>query len=424
MKTIRLSVAACTLLGAALTLPTLAAPADAVSLGIEGRSNAAPWIAAAGRFVVVSWGASTEGRGDVYVAVSRDAGATFGAPVRVNQVAGEARLGGELPPRVAIGSVADRDPEIVVLWNARGQTTEIKIARSRDGGRTFSSATVLQSSGAPGDRGWHAVAVDASGAAHTIWLDHRALAARKTGAGAHEHGKMAEYDGAAMAQLSGLYYARVGSATESAAATTTMEGELAKGVCYCCKTAMAVTGDGSLYAAWRHVYPGNLRDIALTRSRDGGRTFSEPVRVSEDQWQLNGCPDDGPALAVDAADTIHIVWLTVIGGATPQGALFYSTTRDGQTFTPRARIPTLGSPKPSHPQIAIDSKGMVVIAWDEVIEGKRIALVRRVAGAAPMQLGAPQSGMYPVMANTSEGLVAAWTAGAPGSSIIKVQNLR
>ena len=46
---------------------------------------------------------------------------------------------------------------------------------------------------------------------------------------------------------------------------------LTGGVCYCCKTALAVGADGAIYAAWRHVYPGNMRDIAFTLSRDGGQ---------------------------------------------------------------------------------------------------------------------------------------------------------
>ena len=44
---------------------------------------------------------------------------------------------------------------------------------------------------------------------------------------------------------------------------------LTSGVCYCCKTSLAIA-DGSVYAVWRHVYPGNMRDIAFTVSRDGG----------------------------------------------------------------------------------------------------------------------------------------------------------
>jgi hypothetical protein len=50
------------------------------------------------------------------------------------------------------------------------------------------------------------------------------------------------------------------------------------------KTTIAAARDGAIYAAWRHVYPGNVRDIAVTMSRDGGRTFAPPVRISDDKW--------------------------------------------------------------------------------------------------------------------------------------------
>src|SRR4029077_12288819 len=84
------------------------------------------------------------------------------------------------------------------------------------------------------------------------------------------------------------------------------------GVCYCCKTAITTSADGAIYTVWRHVYPGNIRDIAFTMSRDGGRTFAAPIRVSEDKWVLEGGPDDGPAMAVDAANRINVVWPTLI----------------------------------------------------------------------------------------------------------------
>src|SRR5438034_9099201 len=41
---------------------------------------------------------------DVFLAVSRDAGRTFGAPRRVNDTIGDARLNGEQPPQVALRS--------------------------------------------------------------------------------------------------------------------------------------------------------------------------------------------------------------------------------------------------------------------------------------------------------------------------------
>lgn len=411
-------------LSAVLSAVAPTAKAEAASLGVKGRSNATPWVAASGPFVAVTWGASADGKTDVFVAVSRDSGQTFGRPVQANTIAGEARLGGELPPRVALEPRAgSADPDVAVLWTARSDTTQIKVARSRDGGKTFGPAVMLQSSGVAGDRGWPALAMDQKGTAHAIWLDHRGLAAEGSH-GAHRKGHQsgAEHDGVAMAQKSGLYYA-------AAAESPVSERPLTGGVCYCCKTALAVGDDGALYAAWRHVYAGNMRDMAFTVSRDGGRSFSPPARVSRDEWAINGCPDDGPAMAIDATGTIHLIWPTVLAGATPEGALFYATTRDGQTFTPRVRIPTLGSPKPSHPQIVIDPAGRVAAAWDELLDGKRTAVVREITRGAnqtiafgePVRLAAGSASTYPVLASTTKGLVAVWTSGTGPTSAIGVR---
>lgn len=394
-----------------------ASPSDTALLDVPDRVDATPSIAAAGSLVAVAWGAMGGGKSDVYVAVSKDGGSTFGQPVRVNQVLGEGRLGGEMPPRIALLSKSrSATPDMVVLWTARGATTEIRTARSRDGGRTFETPTSLQSPNAAGDRGWPSVALDSAGGAHALWLDHRGLAASRaasTATGHAGHQAAAVHDGVAMAQNSGLYYA-----------SPSGERELTKGVCYCCKTALTITGTGTIYGAWRHVYPGNLRDIAFTMSRDGGRSFSSPVRVSEDGWAINGCPDDGPAMVVDPGGTLHVVWPTVIGGTSPEGALFYASSRDGQTFTKRTRVPTLGSPKPSHPQIALDAKGGLVVAWDEVVDGQRVAAVRTLkAQAAAVTFGEPvmlaQGGpaTYPVMAAAGGSVVAVWATGGSASRI-------
>jgi len=426
MITARVSITLLALLAAAAPpdLRPQAQEGEVTTLAVEGRSNQTAWVAAHHSFVAIAWGASSDAKSDVFLAISRDGGATFNTPVQVNRTAGEARLGGELPPRVALVPMPGRDPEIVVLWTARTDATEIKIARSRDGGQTFAQPRTLQRAEAPGDRGWPALAVDGQGSAHAVWLDHRGMATTKSEAAAHDHKSGTGYDGVAMAQRSGLYYARAGSSSAG-------ERELTAGVCYCCKTAIAVDADGAVYAAWRHVYPNNIRDIAMAVSRDGGSTFTTPVRVSADQWQLNGCPDDGPALAIDASGTVHIVWPTVIDGATPEGALFYSTTRDGRRFTPRVRVPTLGSPKPAHPHVVVDERGGVLVAWDEVINGTRVAAAlpvsrndaQDVTFGRPIILAGEQSAMYPTLAVTADGWLAVWTAGKPGASRIAVRRL-
>ena len=419
---IRHGLGICSVLLALLSLPQLVgctfgrAPSG-VSLDIPGRSDATPWVAASGSFVAVAWGAGGGGKTDVYLAVSRDGGATFGSPVQVNETAGEARLGGELPPRVALVSRSGAsDPEIVVLWTARAEKTAIKVARSGDGGRTFSGPTLLHSPAAAGDRGWPAVALDQHARIHTVWLDHREMAPDPAATPGHVHKAGAPHDGVAMAQKSGLYYASVTSGAAE-------DRLLAKGACYCCKTALAVGSDGSVYAAWRHVYPGNFRDMAFTMSRDGGREFSPAVRISEDGWAVDGCPDDGPAITVDARGTVHLAWPTVVGGAKPEGAIFYASTSDGRRFTSRVRIPTLGGPKPSHPQIVVDRAGRIFAAWDESVNGRRVAALREVRLHADRDPGfgevvtLAENAMYPVLAATDNGLVTVWSTGGNQSKV-------
>ena len=138
-----------------------------------------------------------------------------------------------------------------------------------------------------------AIAIEPSGRVDVVWLDHRELASDSKVAASHrDHAAKPKDkpDGVAMAQKSKLYFASLDGTVAPRAVTG--------GVCYCCKTALVSGAWGKVYAAWRHVYPGNLRDMAFTMSQDGGRTFAAPIRVSEDKWALEGCPDDGPAMAL------------------------------------------------------------------------------------------------------------------------------
>jgi hypothetical protein len=220
-----------------------------------------------------------------------------------------------------------------------------------------------------------------------------------------------------MAAHSGLYLARV------TGAGVQPERRVTTGVCYCCKTAIAAARDGSILAAWRHVYPGNIRDIAFARASDG-QSFSPSVR-SVDQWQLDGCPDDGPAIAIDGERRTHMVWPTVVKDAEPTMALFYAMSLDGKSFTARVGLPIDGVAH--HPQIAVARGGSLVAAWDELKDGTRhVALARgavdadgrvrfvreRIAGTGP--------DVYPVVAAAGGAVVVAWSSGAGDGSIVRV----
>lgn len=395
------------------------------TLAVPGRANANVSMTAEGEFVAAAWSAAEPGGSmDIYLSVSADGGKRFVAPVRVNATPGEARVNGEQPPRIALVPRDGAPPSIVVVWTAKGTAGTVLLgSRSDDAGRTFSASTLVPGTDAPGNRGWHAVGTDAAGNVHVVWLDHRRLASDSKAESTHRHGAMGESgsDTAGMAQFSDLYSAMLDHPASPAPLTA--------GVCYCCKTAIAPGPGGAMHLAWRHVYPGNLRDIAFTTLMAAGVTGT-PVRVSEDRWMLQGCPDDGPAMDVDGSGRVHVVWPTVVeNDGAGQKVLFHASSADGRTFTARTRLPVEG--QANHPQIAVARDGTLVLAWDEVHGAERRIVVATSSDAGLSAVPAfrrdqstgDQSGVYPAIALTPTHSIVAWTSGAPAESTIRVLRL-
>lgn len=388
-------------------------PPATTMVSIPGHRNDHASLASDDDAVALVWAATSDATGtNIFAASSTDAGRTFSAPVRVNAVDGEATVNGEQPPRVVFERGPDGQRAVVVLWTVkRAEGTVLLVARSTDG-RTFGPASPLSGVDATGNRGWESMAAAPDGRVYALWLDHRDTVTAGSGQGAHQHqqgaGAKPAMDGVARAQRSQLFI-------------STLDGHvpptgIARGVCYCCKTALMTDGRGRVFAAWRHVYEGNRRDIAFTMSRDGGQSFDAPVRVSEDDWQLDGCPENGPALSLDRAGRVHVVWPTLVQGSGGETlALFHASSPDGRVFSPRQPLPTSGAA--SHPQM-VASGDSLIVAWDELAAGKRRVKVARSAAAgdgpvafAPVELDGDDTGSYPALAATSSHVVMAWTQG-------------
>jgi len=390
------------------------------TLAVADRTNANVSLAANGSVVAAVWAAAQQsGSTDIYAAVSRDGSATFGQPVRVNAKPGDAHVNGEQPPRVALRSRPSQLPEIVVVWTSKNDLGgTIVSARSSDGGQTFGPTTAIAGGEGPGNRGWENIAVDSVGHVHAVWLDHRELAKSASMTHMAEHHVEpadSKKDAVATAQLSKLYTATLDDSSSSHPITG--------GVCYCCKTAITAGAQNDIYLAWRHVYPQNVRDMAFAESHDGGRTFSAPIRISEDKWQIEGCPEDGPALAVDARLQIHVVWPTLVNdgpNSQPSIGIFYSSN-SGRGFAQRQRVSTEGVPH--HPQIAVTGDS-IYLAWDELRNGRRQVVVAHRPLSAALDakwsrevVSADVPGTYPTILATGTGVIVAWTSNAPNSVI-------
>src|SRR5439155_15591396 len=180
--------------------------------------------------------------------------------------------------------------DLAVIWPSKQTgTAAICMARSKDGGRTFSRAITLHNPSLKGARGWQSLAFGPDGLLHAVWLDGRNAALKPsptaTPPAAHVH--TMDHSGSPRQDV----YAAVIDQNNRIAET-----QVATNVCFCCKTAVAVASGNRVFATWRHIFPGSIRDIAMAVSADEGRQFGPLTRVSEDKWQIAGCPEDGPAL--------------------------------------------------------------------------------------------------------------------------------
>jgi hypothetical protein len=424
------AVGATLLLIAAIVADGQPAPvlAAAATVGVPDRVNEYASIASDGAWVALAWAATSDAAGtNVYASVSRDGGASFGRPVRVNAVDRQASINGEQPPRVAFVK-ASATPAIVIVWTAKGAAgTLLLSARSTDGGATFGPSTTVPGSAAAGNRGWQSIAVDpGSGRVYTAWLDHRDTVGQgDAGHAMHQHDAASTAapsgDGTARAQRSQLFVGAVGTDLRATG--------IVRGVCYCCKTAAITAPDGALYLAWRHVYPGNQRDIALAVSRDRGRSFTGPARVSADGWQLDGCPENGPSLAV-AKGRVFVLWPTLVkqaGGETLR--LFLSSTADGMRFSPRVEVPTAGAAY--HAQLVAAPGGTLIAAWDEAVAGapRRVRLAwgrpdeQGRTRFDPIDPGIDTDGVYPVLTTTPTHAVVAWSGRGGAASPLRVRRI-
>lgn len=277
-----------------------------------------------GGFYVAWVNHNANSQSDVMLARFDSEGATSGSPVMMNQQAGVATAWRGDPPSVAV-----TDRAVYVLWTARVEVdgkkgTDLYLSASEDQGRTFASTVKVNDDKLPGAHGMHSLAVGRDGRIYVAWLDERNVRAPQPSkhAGGHHMESNRELFIASSAD---------GGKTFSA------NRKVAADACPCCKTALAVAQDGTVYASWRQVLPGNFRHIAVASSTDNAANFSAPVIVSDDKWMLQGCPVSGPSLATDPNGALKVVWYAAGEAGAP--GLYFAETRDrGRSFSPRALL--------------------------------------------------------------------------------------
>jgi len=301
--------------------------------------------------VFVTWVEHKKGKeANVFIQRFAGDGKPLSEPVRVNPQPEQATAWRGDPPTVIVGS----DNTVYVGWTARiesseGSANDLYVAVSRDGGRSFIQSAKINDDPVPGPHGMHSLAVDKNGRISVAWLDERYL--KK---------ETASQDKASNLQQSlpqGFQFEKVKddgnkekpqhqhkepnrevyfSMSNDGGKTFSANKRLAGDVCPCCKTTVLAASDNRVYVSWRQVLKGDFRHIAVTSSTNG-ESFAPPVIVSDDRWQIEGCPVSGAALATDASNRLKVAWFTA-GDAGVPGLYSTESTDGGKTFSPRTLI--------------------------------------------------------------------------------------
>ena len=290
--------------------------------------------------VLIAFTSRSDGAADAYLVRLRGDGGA-GEPVRVNHIQGEVAIHNQAPAQVA----ATPDGIIYVAWvrqahveGRRFPAAELRLARSTDGGETFGDAvSVVEDAGFPTSRHFHDIAVAPDGTVFVSWLDGEARdRAVNESSGAndgrslstahlheHTHGGDATTENFPGTQLKVARSLDNGASFERPVV-------VADNTCQCCRTALTVADDGTVFVAWRHIFGANTRDMAVASSTDGGLTFSPPARIHNDGWHIEACPHSGPSLVVGNQAMLHAAWYT---GAEGREGLYFAVSNDGgRTF--------------------------------------------------------------------------------------------
>ncbi|WP_205189995.1 sialidase family protein, partial [Burkholderia sp. LMG 13014] len=225
------------------------------------------------------WVAWVEGA-HVVVAHSDDAGRTLSAPVTVNAMPEPIYTSAENRPKIA---TSPDGRAVYVSWSMpldAPYTGMVRFARSLDSGATWSVPVTVHRDRQAITHRFDMMAVDPAGNIAIAWIDKRDLVAAKAAGQA--------YEGAA------VYYA----VSRDGGASFEAERKVTDHTCECCRIAMAIDPAGRIEAAWRNVFPGQIRDHALAVLPVAASDPVVPVRATFSNWHVEACPEHGPALAI------------------------------------------------------------------------------------------------------------------------------
>lgn len=280
-----------------------------------------------------------------------------------------ATVGGERQPFVAVMA----DGAVVASWPSGGG---IGAARSTDGGATWSPLTP-RAADAPGHADTMTMAGGPGSLVAFAWTDTAVMGRGEDKLAAPLHVRLSRDGGQTFEPV------------------VEVNADLL-GACVCCTPDLAFDGSGNLWVGYR-TSEANVKEICIARlSVDGAITGAI---ASADNWVLQGCPMNGPEIAVDrAGTTVALTW-------TREGTIRSTTSTDGGATFAAAR--DLGNGARHN---AVAGGGRLWLAWEA---GGATALIRAIERSGEQRAEAAPKAALLVTAEGRPMLVSAASTSAP-----------
>jgi len=349
--------------GAVIALALLSPPAHGADLTLDRRleythvsrghefhvSGAAVAARADGR-PTLAWAVEENHANQLYVLTSGD-GAT---PVRVNPDGLVVEALHHAPRLIQ----APGGGPLYVSWSSEKPKPEgtlfasdLRLSRSLDGGKTF-EAPLRVNDDRPISHSFDGLAVAADGTVLVTWID----------------GREGRPDPATWVARVVEQGTRVGAVRK-----------VGDDTCVCCRVDAATGPAGTVALTWRRVFAGDVRDMVMAVSRDGGRTFGDPTLVSADHWKINACPHRGGAIGLDGQGRVYVSWYTE--GTDIRPDLRFAVSTDGRRFGLARRLHVSATSIPDNARMAVDPAGRAVVVWEESTAVRRRILLRYTVDA-------------------------------------------
>lgn len=357
-----------------------------------GEGSAMPHLVPSGEGALLSWLEPvdpSDREGPWRVAYSRYDGATWSDATTVTEREGMFINWADFP------SVVEAGGSLHAHWLQRGEMGgydySVEMAEGRAG--EWSTPFVLHEDRSPVEHGFVSSVELPDGGLGVTWLDGRDFVNEEP----HEMQ---------------VRYLSISPDGERSAETV-----LDIRACDCCQTDLAVAGS-DLVAVYRDRSEGEIRDISVVRF--DGSTWSDPVRVYDDGWEIAGCPVNGPAIAA-AGNRVVVAWFTAAQNEPRVNVAFSSD--GGRSFADPQRVDigaAIGRVDVVFATESTPGDAAAVVSWVErgTIEGGARLMVRKVDADSDepespatvlAETTSARSSGFPQMVRVGDDVLLAWT---------------